>query len=244
MTIAAKRTLLAAFGIAAAALMIVALVRTFGPPLGEVNSAIVLDQGDISDLRVARTTLTWQTSGETVRGITIGQVQDANRKELPPDIYEFKGAEISPSRSVVAFQFVRLAGERGGPISWNIGVASRLGEVIGTYTIDQSCYLYEFAWTSDSSAVVLRLAPCRRVLVLTPQGTLRADIATRGVKGILLTSPDSKWVAIDDGPSAGRERRIEFLSIEEPGVRSDRDVTALAELGGWRRPMMRSIDDP
>lgn len=190
---------------------------------------------EIADFRSTEAELTWRDLGGTERRFVIDQL----RRAIPDDLWtsyrhRFSRTELAPSGDLVAFEVRSLAGE--GVVAWHIGVVTGHAELIGLYSVEADCYLYEYVWTPDATAIVARLAPCHRVIVLDRRAAPRADILTQRSKGALYASPDSQWVAIDDGPSAGSQRRIEFISLRDPAVRYERNATALGELGGWRRP--------
>ena len=87
---------------------------------------------------------------------------------------------------------------------------------------------------------MLQLPGCGLVL-LTQDAKVVFDVPAR--RGTLYVSPDSQWAALDDGPAAEPDRRIEFISLENPDIRLDLPVSAGSGITDWlqkewRRPQL------
>ena len=71
------------------------------------------------------------------------------------------------------------------------------------------------------------------LVLLTEDGKVVFDVTTRGIKGSLYVSPDSRWAALDDGPgnrlNPRFDRRIEFISLEDPNIRLDLPAAGITE---------------
>ena len=112
------------------------------------------------------------------------------------------------------------------------------------------CYVHDFVWLPDENGIVVQSAGCGRVgrlVLLTEDAEVVFDVTTRGIKGILSISPDSRWVALDDGPGDRLHprinRRIEFISLEDPIIRLNLPAGGLNEwlVREWARGQSGAI---
>ncbi len=212
-------------------------------PVNAPTSATSQGQGTtISELSWAPERLSWRTNDGEDKSLELAKVEGAYPDIFDPGLSQIGSGSVSPSGRFVAFVVSPIVGSmrRNG---WHLALADADGALVGLYSAQTGprwCYVHDFAWLPDEKGIVVEPAGCGAIghlVLLTKDANVVFDVTTRGIKGILSVSPDSKWVALDDGPAVGPNRRIEFISLEDPNIRLDLPADGLNEwiLGEWER---------
>ncbi len=190
--------------------------------------------------------IAWQTEGGERRSLNIQEIEGAYPEIFDPGLSQIGRADVSPSGRVIAFVVSPVVGSLTLN-GWHLGLADVDGALLGLYSAqtEPRCYIHDFAWLPDENGIVVEPAGCGAIghlVLLTGDGKVVFDVTTRGIKGFLSVSPDSRWVALDDGPgnrlNPRVDRRIEFIFLEDPNIRLDLPAAGITE---WLdRQWMRS----
>ena len=203
----------------------------------------------ISELSVTDEQISWRTSAGGDKSLELAKVEGAYPDIFDPGLSKFskRKGPVSPSGRFFAFVVAPVV---GGLLlnGWHLGLADADGALVGLYSAQTHpmCYVHDFVWLPDEKGIVVEPAACGGVghlVLLTEDAKVVFDVTTRGIKGILSISPDSRWVALDDGPGDRLHprinRRIEFISLEDPNIRLDLPADELNQWLGleWARPV-------
>ncbi|MCH8989814.1 MAG: hypothetical protein IIA92_13545 [Chloroflexi bacterium] len=180
--------------------------------------------------------IAWPTEGGERRSLSIQEFEGAYPEIFDPGLSRFGRADVSPSGRVIAF----IVGPVVGSLTlngWHLGLADMDGSLVGLYSAqtEPSCYIHDFVWLPDQSGIVVEPAGCGAIghlVLLTEDGKVVFDVTTRGIKWVLSVSPDSRWAALEgpeDRLNPGSDRRIEFISLEDPSIRLDLPAAGITE---------------
>lgn len=193
----------------------------------------------ILELSVTDEQISWRTSADGDNSLGLGKVERAYPDIFDPGLSKFstRRGPVSPSGRFFAFVVAPVVGSLvlNG---WHLGLADADGALLGLYSAqtDPTCYVHDFVWLPDEKGIVVEPAGCGAIghlVLLTQDARVVFDVTTRGIKGFLSVSPDSRWAALDDGPgdllNPRINRRIEFISLEDPSIRLDLPADGLNE---------------
>ena len=212
---------------------------------GETGTSSIAVPGDgphfpgqgILGLSQSAEQITWQTDDGERKSLSIQEVEGAYPKIFDPGLSQIGRPAVSPSGRFFAY----VAGPVVGSLllhGWHLGLADENGALVGLYSAQTHprCYVHDFVWLPDEKGIVVEPAACGAIghlVLLTEDAKVVFEVTTRGIKGILYVSPDSRWAALDDGPFAGPSRRIEFISLENPDMRLDLSASEIGGLHQW-----------
>lgn len=201
------------------------------PPLGPT----------ISELSITDEHIAWRTSAGDDKSLAIDRVERAYPDIFDAGLNQTGRGSVSPSGRFFAFVVGPIVGSMRLN-GWHLGLSNADGTIVGLYSAqtDPMCYIHDFTWRADEKGIVLEPAGCGgigRLVLLDEEASVVFDVTTRGIKGALYVSPDSKWAALDDGPgnrdNPRPNRRIEFISLEDPDIRLDLPTSGLGRLNEW-----------
>ena len=192
--------------------------------------------------------IAWRIEGGERKSLSIQEIEEAYPKIFDPGLSKIGRADVSPSGRVIAF----IVGPVVGSLrlnGWHLGLADVEGVVVGLYSaqFDPMCYIHDFVWRPDQKGIVVEPAGCAAIghlVLLTEDGKVVFDVTTRGIKWVLSVSPDSRWAALEgpkDRLNPGSDRRIEFISLEDPSIRLDLPAAGITEWldREWVKPSRR-----
>ncbi|MCH8297692.1 MAG: hypothetical protein IH873_06470 [Chloroflexi bacterium] len=177
--------------------------------------------------------IAWRTDGGEPRSLSIQEFEGAYPEIFDPGLSRFGRADVSPSGRVIAF----IVGPVVGSLTlngWHLGLADMDGALVGLYSAQTGtrCWIADFVWRPDEKGIVVERPGCGLVL-LTEDAKLVFDVAMGVFTRSLYVSPDSRWAALDDGPgdrlNPRLDRRIEFISLEDPNIRLDLPAAGITD---------------
>lgn len=211
---------------------------------GETETPLVAVPGSTprtpgqSKLKLSQTPerIAWQTDGGEPRSLSIQEFEASYPEIFDPGLSRFGRADVSPSGQVIAFIVSPVVGSLTLN-GWHLGLADMDGALVGLYSLqtEPRCYVHDFLWLPDQSGIVVEPAACGAIghlVLLTEDGKLVFDVTTRRIKGVLSVSPDSRWAALEgpeDRLNPRVDRRIEFISLEDPSIRLDLPAAGITE---------------
>lgn len=191
-----------------------------------------------SKLKLSQTPeqIAWRTEGGENISLSIQDFEAAYPEIFDSGLSRFTRADVSPSGRVIAFIISPVVGSLLLN-DWHLGLADMDGALVGLYSAqtEPRCYIHDFVWRPDQKGIVVEPAGCGaigRLVLLTEDGKVVFDVATRGIKGVLSVSADSRWAALEgpeDRLDPGSDRRIEFISLEDPSIRLDLPAAGITE---------------